>query len=142
MEGRLSSSVSKYKKIEKQLVSTKSDLDRALDSKRDLEAQTRAIHSPFTASSGGFKTGRDTRLEFPFPSGSYEIDSWADSPTVEVSAPPEPLLLIEILQSMLPKIVDLWEELHVPLSRRSRFYLAFRGGELFYYEVLMQCLFS
>lgn len=84
LESRLNSSVSKCKKIDKQLVSTKSDLDRALDSKRDLEAQTRAIHSPFNASSGALKTTRDSRLGFTCSSASYEIDSWADSPTVEV----------------------------------------------------------
>jgi hypothetical protein len=31
--------------------------------------------------------------------------------------------------------VALWEELYVPLVYRSRFYLAFRGREVFYYEV-------
>lgn len=36
--------------------------------------------------------------------------------------------------SLLPKIVVLWEELSVPLLHRSRFYKAFRGRELFYYE--------
>jgi len=86
LESRLSSSVSKCKKIDKQLVSTKSDLDRVLNSKRDLEAQTSGIHSPFNASSGARKRAQDTRLAFTSPSGSYEIDSWADSPTVEVSA--------------------------------------------------------
>ena len=38
-------------------------------------------------------------------------------------------------QTLLPKIVELWERLHVPLVHRSRFFLAFRGRETFYYEV-------
>ncbi|KAK9830021.1 hypothetical protein WJX72_009242 [[Myrmecia] bisecta] len=37
-------------------------------------------------------------------------------------------------QTLMPKIVAMWEELHVPLVHRSRFYLAFRGRETFYYE--------
>jgi hypothetical protein len=40
-----------------------------------------------------------------------------------------------LLQTLLPKIVELWERLHVPLVHRSRFFLAFRGRETFYYEV-------
>ena len=39
------------------------------------------------------------------------------------------------VQTLLPKIVELWELLHVPLVHRSRFFLAFRGRETFYYEV-------
>ena len=39
-----------------------------------------------------------------------------------------------MLQTLLPKIVELWERLHVPLLHRSRFYLAFRGRETFYFE--------
>lgn len=35
---------------------------------------------------------------------------------------------------MLPKIMELWEALHVPLIHRSRFFLAFRGREAFYFE--------
>lgn len=38
------------------------------------------------------------------------------------------------MQSMLPKIMALWDALHVPLIHRSRFYLAFRGREAFYFE--------
>ena len=37
-------------------------------------------------------------------------------------------------QILLPKIVALWEELFVPLVHRSRWFLAFRGSEVFYYE--------
>ncbi len=37
-------------------------------------------------------------------------------------------------QSLLPKIVELWEALCVPLVHRSRFYLAFQGRETFYFE--------
>lgn len=37
-------------------------------------------------------------------------------------------------QTLLFKIVVLWDALHVPLIHRSRFYLAFRGRELFYFE--------
>lgn len=40
-----------------------------------------------------------------------------------------------VSQTLLPKIVELWELLHVPLVHRSRFFLAFRGRETFYYEV-------
>lgn len=47
-------------------------------------------------------------------------DGWASTPTVD---------------SLLPKIVALWEELYVPLAYRSRFFLSFRGREVFYYEV-------
>lgn len=47
-------------------------------------------------------------------------DGWASTPTVE---------------SLLPKIVALWDELYVPLVYRSRFFLCFRGKEVFYYEV-------
>lgn len=47
-------------------------------------------------------------------------DGWASTPTVD---------------SLLPKIVALWDELYVPLVYRSRFYLSFRGREVFYYEV-------
>lgn len=47
-------------------------------------------------------------------------DGWASTPTVD---------------SLLPKIVTMWEELYVPLAYRSRFFLAFRGREVFYYEV-------
>jgi hypothetical protein len=47
-------------------------------------------------------------------------DGWASTPTVDV---------------LLPKIVALWEELYVPLAYRSRFFLSFRGREVFYYEV-------
>jgi hypothetical protein len=47
-------------------------------------------------------------------------DGWASTPTVD---------------SLLPKIVALWDELYVPLAYRSRFFLCFRGRELFYYEV-------
>ena len=39
-----------------------------------------------------------------------------------------------VLQNLLPKIVELWHKLHVPLIHRSRFYLAFRGREVFYFE--------
>ena len=39
-----------------------------------------------------------------------------------------------LLQNLLPKIVELWHKLHVPLIHRSRFYLAFRGREVFYFE--------
>jgi hypothetical protein len=35
---------------------------------------------------------------------------------------------------MMTKIVALWDALHVPLIHRSRFYLAFRGREIFYFE--------
>lgn len=38
------------------------------------------------------------------------------------------------MQILLPKIVALWEELFVPLVHRSRWFLAFRGSEVFYYE--------
>ena len=38
------------------------------------------------------------------------------------------------MQTLLPRIVGLWEALQVPLVHRSRFYLAFRGRETFYYE--------
>lgn len=38
------------------------------------------------------------------------------------------------MQTLLPRIVQLWEDLHVPLVHRSRFYLAFKGCETFYYE--------
>lgn len=41
---------------------------------------------------------------------------------------------------MLSKIVALWEALHVPLIHRSRFYLAFRGRELFYFEAELRRL--
>lgn len=34
----------------------------------------------------------------------------------------------------MSKIVALWDALHVPLIHRSRFYLAFRGREMFYFE--------
>lgn len=47
-------------------------------------------------------------------------DGWASTPTAD---------------SLLPKIVALWEELYVPLAYRSRFFLSFRGREVFYYEV-------
>lgn len=47
-------------------------------------------------------------------------DGWASTPTVD---------------SLLPKIVALWDELYVPLAYRSRFFLCFRGREVFYYEV-------
>ena len=47
-------------------------------------------------------------------------DGWASTPTQE---------------TLLPKIVALWDELYVPLVYRSRFFLAFRGREVFYYEV-------
>lgn len=47
-------------------------------------------------------------------------DGWAATPTVG---------------SLLPRIVSLWQELYVPLAYRSRFFLAFRGREVFYYEV-------
>lgn len=50
-------------------------------------------------------------------------------------------LLSHILpQGMLSKIVALWEALHVPLIHRSRFYLAFRGRELFYFEAELRRL--
>lgn len=38
------------------------------------------------------------------------------------------------VQTLLPRIVQLWEDLQVPLVHRSRFYLAFKGRETFYYE--------
>lgn len=38
------------------------------------------------------------------------------------------------MQTLLPRIVQLWEQLQVPLVHRSRFYLAFKGRETFYYE--------
>ena len=38
------------------------------------------------------------------------------------------------VDTLLPKIILLWDELMVPLVHRSRFYQAFRGRELFYYE--------
>jgi len=38
------------------------------------------------------------------------------------------------MQTLLPRIVQLWEDLQVPLVHRSRFYLAFKGRETFYYE--------
>ena len=38
------------------------------------------------------------------------------------------------VQTLLPRIVQLWEGLQVPLVHRSRFFLAFRGRETFYYE--------
>ena len=38
------------------------------------------------------------------------------------------------VQTLLPRIVQLWEEVQVPLVHRSRFYLAFKGRETFYYE--------
>lgn len=41
---------------------------------------------------------------------------------------------------MLSKIVGLWEALYVPLIHRSRFYLAFRGRELFYFEAELRRL--
>jgi hypothetical protein len=47
-------------------------------------------------------------------------DGWASTPTVD---------------SLLPKIVALWDELYVPLAYRSRFFLCFRAKEVFYYEV-------
>jgi hypothetical protein len=47
-------------------------------------------------------------------------DGWASTPTVDL---------------LLSKIVALWEELYVPLAYRSRFFLSFRGREVFYYEV-------
>lgn len=44
---------------------------------------------------------------------------WADEPSEE---------------NLLPRILRLWDELQVPLRHRSRFLLAFRGKETFYYE--------
>lgn len=38
------------------------------------------------------------------------------------------------MQGLLQRIVSLWEELHIPLMHRSRFYLAFRGREMFYFD--------
>jgi hypothetical protein len=37
--------------------------------------------------------------------------------------------------TLLPRIIELWHELHVPLAYRSRFYLTFRTKELFYSEL-------
>ncbi len=35
----------------------------------------------------------------------------------------------------MPKILEAWEELFVPLAYRYRFYLSFRGREVFYCEL-------
>jgi hypothetical protein len=40
----------------------------------------------------------------------------------------------QLPQVLLPKIAELWDTLHVPLLYRSRFFLAFRGRETFYFE--------
>ncbi|KAK9847039.1 hypothetical protein WJX84_002496 [Apatococcus fuscideae] len=59
-------------------------------------------------------------LHRPTPSDSSpDQDSWAAPPSIEI---------------LLPKVVALWEELFVPLVHRSRWFLAFRGSEVFYYE--------
>eukprot|EP00210_Caulerpa_lentillifera_P006487 g6198.t2 len=115
LESKLSCSVSKCKNLEKQLISTKNDLKRVFDSNKQMGAS----HALSRAACVGLKGDKDSFMQVNSNFGILNRDSWADTPTVE---------------SMLPKIVDLWEELLVPLSRRSRFYLAFRGGELFYYE--------
>ena len=39
------------------------------------------------------------------------------------------------MQTTLPKIVALWEELFVPLVWRSRWFMSFRGSELLYYDI-------
>lgn len=51
--------------------------------------------------------------------GLYEDETWAAVPQEE---------------NILPRIMRLWEDLHVPLIHRSRFVLAFRGKETFYFE--------
>ena len=50
---------------------------------------------------------------------SRQTDSWAGMPSASF---------------FLPKIVRLWHQLRVPLQHRSRFLLAFRGRETFYFE--------
>lgn len=41
----------------------------------------------------------------------------------------------ETPESLMTAILTLWHELHIPLSYRSRFYLGFKGKELFYFEL-------
>ena len=48
------------------------------------------------------------------------------------------LLLLMALQALMPKVVALWEELHLPLIHRSLFLATHKGKETFYYEVSLQ----
>lgn len=56
----------------------------------------------------GVRLPKDINLSMVDP----DVDSWAAAPTVE---------------TLLPKIVTLWDELSVSLLHRSRFYQHFRG---------------
>ncbi len=42
--------------------------------------------------------------------------------------------------ALLPRILELWQDLHVPLAYRSRFLIAFRGRESFYYNLELRRL--
>lgn len=67
------------------------------------------------------------------------------SPTNGHSQPLVPSLLLnrlddewarpETVDNLLPRIVRLWDQLHIPLAYRSRFVVNFEGHEVFYYEL-------
>lgn len=77
-------------------------------------------HSPLSNIDGvqSWSGTREAKEKLGFYDG--DDNHWASNPTTD---------------TLMPQIIRLWEELYVPLAYRSRFYLAFRGRELFYYEV-------
>ncbi len=42
-------------------------------------------------------------------------------------------------ESLMPRIMELWHELAVPLAYRSRFFLGFKDKELFFTELEHRC---
>jgi hypothetical protein len=114
--------------LEAALADQEEEQDRLRERERVLEQREASmVHS---RRNGGGGHGRSPPVfrrspPLPLPPGATSpgrsalTDSWA--------GPPTPAFF-------LPKIIQLWREMRVPLLHRSQFLLAFRGRETFYFE--------
>ncbi|KAK9863519.1 hypothetical protein WJX84_000419 [Apatococcus fuscideae] len=104
-------------------ISTASTASGGLRSPQSVATSPAVPLTPHGGPQDNFRTPGQLRglsIHRPTPSDSSpDQDSWAAPPSIE---------------TLMPKIVALWEELFVPLVHRSRWFLAFRGSEVFYYE--------
>eukprot|EP00884_Botryococcus_braunii_P023657 jgi/Botrbrau1/9976/Bobra.0012s0070.1 len=76
--------------------------------------------TPIPAHLGNIHRVPMLKLQGDVPVSMLDADnSWGAPPSAE---------------TLLPRIMDLWELLSVPLVHRSRFFIAFQGRETFYFE--------
>ncbi|KAL0046102.1 hypothetical protein WJX82_002585 [Trebouxia sp. C0006] len=122
LESRVAEHQQQQARFETQLQQSQLETQRAQRALRTAQQDAAGPAGLLDGALGGGLRGMPglaLRMQDQGSPGMLDTDSWAEPASVE---------------TLLPRIVQLWEDLHVPLVHRSRFYLAFKGRETFYYE--------